>query len=124
MKQSYYICEHCGAVVSVIQGSGASLSCCGRKMQPLAAGTVDASREKHVPVWERHDGVVTVRVGEAPHPMQPEHFIPWIALETAGGMQLRELHPGEAPEAAFCLAEDEAVVAVYAYCNLHGLWKS
>ena len=93
------------------------------KMEELIPNTVDASGEKHVPVVTVEDGVVKVAVGSVAHPMVPEHFIQWIYVETEKGGQFKKLNPEEAPEASFTLVDDK-VVAVYEYCNLHGLWKT
>ena len=97
--------------------------CCGQKMTQLKAGTVEASREKHIPVATVEDGMVKVVVGSVEHPMAEEHNIAWVYLQTDKGGQRKCLKPGEAPVAVFALA-DEKPVAVYAYCNLHGLWKT
>lgn len=120
----FYICEHCGNVITMIKNTGVPVMCCGQKMTELVPGTVDAALEKHVPVAERAGNTVTVKVGSVEHPMLPEHFIQWIALETNQGSQIKYLQPGQAPQASFALAEGEEVKAVYEYCNLHGLWKA
>ena len=86
-------------------------------------GTTDASAEKHVPVWEVKDGIVTVCVGAAAHPMQEEHYIEWIALQTKQGNQRKALKPGDEPKACFALLPGDEVTAALAYCNLHSLWK-
>lgn len=111
-------------MVELIKASGAPMSCCGQKMTELIPGTVDASLEKHVPVYTVEDNLVSVNVGSIDHPMVPEHYIEWIALETKFGFQRKHLNPGEAPHATFALVDGDEVVAVYEYCNLHGLWKS
>lgn len=118
-----YICRHCGNIVNKISDAGVPVMCCGQAMEELVANTVDASLEKHVPVAEAEGNKVKVKVGAAEHPMGAEHFIEWIYLETVKGGQLKRLFPGEAPETVFVLDNDKAV-AVYAYCNLHGLWKA
>lgn len=120
----FYRCEHCGNIIMYATDAGVAVMCCGEEMQELRPGTVDASVEKHVPVVETADGCVTVRVGEVEHPMIPEHHIEWIVLETAEGMQKKDLHPGGEPAAQFCLSDHDKVIAVYEYCNLHGLWKT
>ena len=119
----FYVCEHCGNIMTLVRDSGVPVMCCGQKMTLLVPGTVDAAVEKHVPVAETQGNAVTVRVGSVEHPMLPEHFIQWIALETENGIQRRSLRPGDSPHATFCLGQDKAL-AVYAYCNLHGLWKT
>lgn len=123
MKQKFYVCEHCGNLVKVIKDSGVPMMCCGQKMTELTAGTTDASVEKHVPVYEVNGGKVCVKVGEAEHPMVEAHYIEWILLQTNEGTQMKHLAPGQKPEAVFAICEGETVEAVYAYCNLHGLWK-
>lgn len=96
----------------------------GEPMQEIIPGTTDGALEKHVPVIEVEGNKVTVRVGAVEHPMLPEHYIEWIALETAQGNQRKPLAPGQKPEAVFMLAEGDSVVAAYEYCNLHSLWKA
>ena len=118
----FYICEKCGNLVGMIHASGVPMVCCGQKMTELAAGTVEASREKHIPEVELSEGRVKVSVGSVEHPMAEEHSILWIYLETDKGGQRKHLKVGEPPVAVFAL-DDEKPVAVYAYCNLHGLWK-
>lgn len=98
--------------------------CCGEAMKEIVPGTVDAAVEKHVPVYEVEGNVVKVKIGSVEHPMLDEHYIEWIALETKMGNQRKALKPGEAPEACFAMCDGDEVVAVYEYCNLHGLWKS
>ena len=120
----FYVCEHCGNIITMVKNTGVPVMCCGQKMTELVPGTVDAALEKHVPVVETAGSTVTVTVGAVEHPMLPEHFIQWIALETNQGSQIKYLQPGQAPEAVFALAEGEQVVSVYEYCNLHGLWKA
>lgn len=124
MELQYYVCAHCGNLMETVHSSGVPMICCGEKMQEIVPGTVDASKEKHVPVVSVDKGHVIVKVGAAAHPMQPEHSIAWISAVTAQGSQRKSLQPGEAPEAVFALAEGDRFVAAYAYCNLHGLWKS
>ena len=93
-------------------------------LMEVAAGTADAAVEKHVPVWTVENGIVHVKVGSVEHPMLPEHYIEWVSLQTKQGNQRKELHPGEKPEVCFALCEGDEVEAVYAYCNLHSLWKA
>ena len=124
MKETkFYICEHCGNIVGMIHDSGVNPVCCGQKMTHLEAGVVEASREKHIPVATVEGNTVRVTVGSVAHPMTEEHSIEWVYLQTDRGGQRKNLLPGEAPELTFALA-DEKPVAVYAYCNLHGLWKA
>ena len=124
MKETkFYICEHCGNIIGKIHDSGVSVVCCGQKMKNLEAGVVEASREKHIPVVKVEDGIVKVSVGSVLHPMSAEHHIAWVYLETDKGGQRKNLDVDSAPEITFALA-DEKPIAVYAYCNLHGLWKA
>lgn len=122
-KTKFYICPHCGNLVEMVNDAGVKLVCCGQKMTELVPNTVEASGEKHIPVVTVENGVVTVNVGSVDHPMAEEHFIQWVYLETEQGGQRKYLKPGEAPHAVFQLGNDKAV-AVYEYCNLHGLWKT
>lgn len=124
MKDSkFYICPDCGMIIDTIHNSGIAPSCCGMKMDCLLPNTVEASGEKHIPAVSVGDGVVTVNVGTVNHPMQDAHYIEWVQLNTEHGMQRRYLNPGEAPSVVFHLG-GEKPVSVYAYCNLHGLWKT
>ena len=120
---NFYICEKCGNLVGAIHESGVPMKCCGQNMTKIEAGVVEASREKHIPVAVVEGDKVTVTVGSVEHPMVPEHSIEWVYLQTNKGGQRKNLTPGEAPKVIFALA-DETPVAVYAYCNLHGLWKA
>ena len=119
----YYICEKCGNLVEVVNASGVPMVCCGQKMTYLEPGTVEASREKHIPVATVDGRVVRAEVGSVIHPMSEEHSILWISLETDKGTYRKHLSPTDAPVAEFLLADGEHPVAVFAYCNLHGLWK-
>lgn len=120
----FYKCEICGNIVEMIKESGNVMSCCGQNMKELIPCSSDGAVEKHVPVCEMEGRKVCVKVGENEHPMLDAHFIEWIALETTKGVYRIMLHPGDAPKAHFTLCEGEEVVGVYAYCNLHGLWKA
>ena len=120
----FFVCEKCGNFVGMIKESGVPMMFCGQKMTELIPGTSDGAAEKHVPVYTVEGNKVSVAVGSVEHPMADVHYIEWIALETVKGAQRKVLHPGEAPVAEFALTEDDSVVAVYAYCNLHGLWKA
>ncbi len=123
MSTKFYICEKCGNIVGKIHDSGVPLICCGQKMTKLEAGVVEASREKHIPVVTVKENSVEVVVGSVLHPMAEEHNISWVYLETDKGGQRKNLKPGDEPCVSFALS-DEKPVAVYAYCNLHGLWKA
>lgn len=124
MKQRFYKCNHCGNIIEKIEDKGVPVVCCGEKMEELIPGTVDAAVEKHVPQYSVEENLVRVAVGSVEHPMIPEHFIQWVSLQTKQGTQLKKLSPGEKPEVVFALAEGDSVEAVYAYCNLHGLWEA
>ena len=119
----FYICEKCGNLVEVIHPSGVQMVCCGQKMTAIEAGTVEASREKHIPLVVVEGNTVKVKVGSVLHPMTEEHSIEWVYLETDKGVQRKALKAGDEPTVSFAL-NNEKPVAVYAYCNLHGLWKT
>ena len=124
MEMKFYKCPVCGQMVAVVKKTGVPVMCCGKPMQEIVPGTTDAAVEKHVPVYEVRGGKVFVTVGEVEHPMLPEHYIEWIALQTTSGNQRKALKPGMAPKACFSVCEGDAVEAVLAYCNLHSLWKA
>ena len=126
MANKFFRCELCGNIIGLIHEGGGPLVCCGKPMAALEANTTDAAQEKHVPVpeFDKAAQKVTVKVGSAAHPMTPEHFIEWIHLQTKLGSQMRHLTPEDAPEAVFQIAPGDEPVAVFAYCNLHGLWKA
>ncbi len=123
MSTKFYICRHCGNLVGLIHDAGVPLVCCGQKMEHLEPNTVEASGEKHKPVVTVNGDIVHVEVGSAAHPMEEKHFIQWVYLQTEHGGQRRALNPGEAPVAEFAVHNDKPV-AVFAYCNLHGLWMT
>lgn len=122
MKMGFYKCEKCGQIIAIVEGTSAPVVCCGQKMVEIVPNSTDAAQEKHVPVWTVQDGVVEVTVGSVEHPMSEAHYIQWIALQTKAGNQRKVLQPTDAPKAVFYIAPDDEVEAVYAYCNLHGLW--
>lgn len=124
MEPKFLICAHCGNIVSVVKDAGVPIKCCGENMKELVPGTSDGAAEKHVPVYRVEGNRVTVSVGSAAHPMQQEHSIEWVAVQTKQGVQYKTLTPGRSPEASFALCDADEVEAVYAYCNLHGLWKA
>ena len=105
MEQKFYICEHCGNIIAKVKDTGVPVMCCGQKMTEIVPGTTDAAAEKHIPVYQVEGNIVTVRVGSVDH-------------------QRKLLHPGDEPVVCFALCEGDEVEAVYAYCNLHGLWKA
>ena len=119
-----YKCDICKRTSEEL-GNGAGVqTCCGQPMRMLDPGTSDGAQEKHVPVVAVDGNRVIVKVGEVEHPSTPEHYIEWIAIQSTNTTQRRELRPGDVPRAEFVLAEGEKLVAVYEYCNLHGLWKA
>ncbi len=120
----FYVCEHCGNLIEMVKDAGVPIMCCGQAMTELVPGTTDAAVEKHVPVVTVDGNKVSVVVGEVEHPMLEAHYIEWITIETTNGAQRKVLKPGEAPKAEFVLTDGEELVAAYAYCNLHGLWKA
>lgn len=124
MKQRFLVCEHCGNMVAMVKDNGVAIICCGQKMNELVPGTTDASTEKHVPVYKVEGGKVSVTVGAVEHPMTEEHYIEWVSLQTKFGNQRKALTPGSKPEVCFSICEGDEVEAVYAYCNLHSLWRA
>ena len=120
----FYICQHCGNIIGMIHDSGARVVCCGDPMTPLVPNTSDGAHEKHVPVVTADGNRIHVAVGSAAHPMTEAHHIAWIYIETEKGGQRKNLAVDGAPEADFVITDDDKLVAAYAYCNLHGLWKA
>ena len=118
----FYICETCKNIITKIVDSKVPVACCGKPMKELVPGAVDGALEKHVPAVTIDGNTVKVQIGEVIHPMMPEHYIQFIALETKNGVQIKNLKAGEEPKAEFVLADGDEAVAVYEYCNLHGLW--
>lgn len=124
MEQKFYKCEKCGTIVTPILGAGDSGQCCSQELKELVPGTTDGAVEKHVPSYRVEGNLVTVTVGSVEHPMLQEHSIEWVVLKTKEGSQQKPLKPGEKPMVQFALCQGDTVEAVYAYCNLHGLWKA
>lgn len=124
MEQKFLKCKHCGNMVAVVKDNKGVITCCGEPMQELIPGVVEASKEKHIPVYHVEGNVVSVEVGSVIHPMQEEHYIEWISIHTKQGNQRKCLKPNDKPEAKFALSDGDEVISVYAYCNLHGLWKA
>ena len=118
----FYICPRCGNIVEMVNDSGVNPFCCGQKMNELIPGSVEASGEKHIPAVQVLENAVEVNVGSVDHPMVDVHWIEWVQLVTDRGSARVYLNPGDAPKVSFPLA-GEKPLAVYAYCNLHGLWK-
>ena len=121
-KLEVYKCEACGNIVEVVHGGQGELVCCGEPMKLMKENTVDAAKEKHVPVTEKTAGGVKVKLGDVAHPMEEKHYIEWIEIIADGKAYRQFLNPGEAPEATFNVEADQ--VTARGYCNLHGLWKS
>lgn len=124
MKNRFFICEHCDNIITMIRDQGVPVHCCGQKMQEIIPGTSDGAEEKHVPVYDIKDNIVTVRVGSVEHPMLPEHYIEWVCIETEDGLQIKQLNPDMPPCASFSVSEKDNIKAVYAFCNKHSLWRA
>lgn len=124
IKQKFYRCPICGNIIAKVFDSGVQVHCCGKPMQEIIPGTVDASKEKHIPEFKVENNMVKVWVGSVEHPMIPEHYIEWISIQTKFGNQRKVLNPNTKPEVCFTMCEGDEIEAVYAYCNLHGLWKA
>ena len=120
--QKFYVCKTCGNLVGKLEGS-VPMICCGKQMEELVPNTVEASGEKHLPVYTYKDNLLEVSVGSVLHPMVDEHNISFIYVETKKGGQRKSLVVNKEPKASFVFVDDEPV-NVFAYCNLHGLWKS
>lgn len=120
-KLQIYKCEKCGNIVEVLHGGKGELVCCGQPMKLYEENTVDAAREKHVPVVEKSADGFKVKVGDVAHPMEEKHFIEWVEIIADGKAYRQFLNPGEAPEAIFKI--EAAQVTAREYCSLHGLWK-
>jgi superoxide reductase len=116
-----YKCEVCGNIVEVLHGGDGELVCCGQPMKRFVENTVDAAKEKHVPVVEKIEGGVKVKVGDVAHPMEEKHYIEWVEIIADGKAYRQFLNPGEAPEATFNVEAGQ--ITAREYCNLHGLWK-
>jgi len=121
-RYQVYKCELCGNIVEVLYGSDGTLVCCDQDMTLLTENTVDAAKEKHVPVIEKTADGIKVKVGDVAHPMEEKHYIQWIELIADGKSCFQFLNPGDAPEAVFNVSADQ--VTAREYCNIHGLWKA
>ena len=119
-----FICKHCGNIITFLENSNVPVMCCGEKMQKVEPNTVDAAVEKHLPVIEVKDLLATVIVGSVEHPMQDDHYIKWIILETSEGIKVKNLTPSDKPIAIFSLLDGEEVISAYEFCNKHGIWKA
>lgn len=120
-KLQVYKCELCGNIVEMVHAGQGELVCCGQPMKLMSENTVDAAKEKHVPVIEKTTGGYLVKLGSVPHPMEEKHYIEWIELVVGDKSYTQFLKPGQAPEAEFCV--EASGVTARAYCNLHGHWK-
>lgn len=147
----FYICEICGNLIEMINDSEIVPSCCGQDMTELVPGVTDGAKERHIPVYEEQQDqaempdsngmresrspqhqdakktcmrLISIQVGDLPHPMTPNHSIEWILLQTNKGIYRKNLGSSDTPTAVFCLNNDEQLLAVYSYCNLHGLWAN
>ena len=120
----FYKCANCGNIITYLENSKVPVMCCNAKMQEVIPNTTDAAIEKHVPVIEINNLLATVLVGSTTHPMQEDHYIKWIILETTEGIKIKNLTPEDKPIAIFSLLDGEEVIAVYEYCNKHGIWKA
>ena len=123
-QQKFYFCKHCGNIIGYIYSSGAAVVCCGDQMTELVPNTTEASTEKHIPVVKVDGSTVKIDIGSAPHPMTEEHHISWVYIQTEKGGQRKNLDVGSAPSVEFSLTDDDKLIAAFAYCNLHGLWKA
>ena len=124
MEMKFFKCKHCGQMIAIVKETGAPVVCCGEPMEEIIAGTTDAAVEKHVPAYEVSGNLVNVTVGAVEHPMLDAHYIEWVSLQTKEGNQRKALKPGDAPKVTFSIVDGDEVEAVYAYCNLHSLWKA
>ena len=124
MEMKFYRCSHCGQIIAIVKETGVPVICCGEPMVEIIPGEVDAAKEKHVPIYVKEGSKVTVSVGDVAHPMQDDHYIQWISIQTKAGNQRKALKPGDMPKTEFLIDESDEIEAVYAYCNLHGLWKN
>ncbi len=120
-KMEIYKCEACGNIVEVLHAGQGELVCCGSPMKLFKENTVDAAKEKHLPVVEKTADGITVKVGEVAHPMEEKHYIEWIEIIADGSVYRQFLKSGDAPEATFNVTANQ--VTAREYCTLHGLWK-
>ncbi len=121
--QKFFICNHCKNLIGMVDNMGVPVVCCGEPMVELVANTTDAATEKHVPVVTVDGDCINVSVGSTIHPSEEAHYIDFIYVQTENGGQRKKIGPGKTPQASFKLVDDKAI-AVFEYCNLHGLWKT
>jgi len=120
----FFRCKRCGKIIALVKDVPVPTICCGEMMEELVPNTQDGAHEKHIPVIDVENNIVTVKVGEVDHPMLPEHYIEWIMIQTNFGNQRKVLKPGDAPIARFALLEGEEVIKALEYCNIHGLYSN
>lgn len=121
-QKQIYKCNICGNIVEVLYAGGGQLVCCGQPMELLKEKIEDVGKEKHVPVIEKTETGIIVKVGSVPHPMEEKHYIEWIEIIADGASYRKFLKPGDKPEAEFCIKVEK--IEAREYCNIHGLWKS
>ena len=121
-QKQIYKCNICGNIVEVLYAGGGQLVCCGQLMELLKEKIEDVGKEKHVPVIEKTETGIIVKVGSVPHPMEEKHYIEWIEIIADGASYRKFLKPGDKPEAEFCIKVEK--IEAREYCNIHGLWKS
>lgn len=121
-KNEIYKCQSCGNIIEILHSGPGELVCCGNPMVLQVENTVDASREKHLPVVEKTANGILIKVGSVPHPMEEQHFIEWVEIIAEGRVYRQTLKPGDAPEALFPAVNGEIVVREY--CSLHGQWAT
>lgn len=124
MTLKFYKCSVCGQIVAKVEATNADIICCGQPMKEMTVNTVDGASEKHVPVCTQENNELHVQVGSIDHPMEKEHYIKWIYVQTENGAYFRCLRPGDKPFACFTMAEGETPTEVMELCNIHGLWKA
>ena len=122
-KKQIYKCEICGNIIKVLENGPGQLVCCGKHMNLLEEKTQEQGNEKHLPILQREQEKVSVKVGDIEHPMKQEHYIQWIEVITENKTYRKELNPNQKPQASFIIAQIEKILLIRAYCNIHGLWK-
>lgn len=123
LRIKFYRCKVCGKVLVIVNDTSVPTVCCGEIMEELEPLTKEEAFEKHMPVIHQDGNIVTVKVGDQPHPMTEDHYIQWIILTTDKGIQKRFLCPNDSPQAEFILNGEESIIGAYAFCNIHRLWK-
>lgn len=122
--QKFFLCKHCGNLAGLINDAGVPMVCCGEPMTELKANTSEGAKEKHLPVAECSENEVTIKVGSTYHPMGEDHHIAWVYLQTNEGGHRKAIPVTSDPVVTFALSKKEKPIAAFAYCNLHGLWKT